>query len=264
MATATPAKKTTTASAIDIIEVSQGEVQYAIIGETPLIMEAMSEKARQELLLPRGRLNATAKATNLKHDPLAEYRASAYVLKAGPTALGMPATAFKDAIRTAALDLAGISKSEIGRLTYVEGSYAPIWGVPELFMSIVRSADIKRTPDVRTRAILPRWATTIVIRFVEPKMNERAISRLLAAAGMTAGVGGWRQEKGSGNFGLFRICAADDPEYLDIIAAGGRAAQEEALQAPQAHDEETARLLDWYETELGVRRLKGSAAAAAA
>jgi hypothetical protein len=253
-------KATTVNTSITVIEVSQGEVTFRLLGETPLIQEAVGEKARRELLLPRGRMNAAAKATSLKHDPRAEFLASTYRVRSGPTQLAMPATAFKDAIRTAALDLTGVSKAEIGRLTYVVGDMVPVWGVPELLMSIVRSSDINRTPDVRTRPILRRWATEVTIRFTRPKMTEAAIARLLVAAGMTAGVGGWRQEKGSGNYGLFRIVTQeDDATWREIVASGGREAQEEALRAPVCYDEQTADLLDWYEEEVGIRKMRGAA-----
>lgn len=253
----------TAVTAITVVEVSQGEATFRILGTTPLIQEAVGEKARRELLLPSGRKNATEKATTLKHDPHREFLASAYVSDEGPTRLAMPAESFKDALRTAALDLTGVSKTEIGRLTHVvatlPGNKIPVWGVPELLMSVVRSADMNRTPDIRTRPIIPRWATEITVRFVRPKMTEAAIARLLVAAGITAGVGGWRPEKGSGNYGMFAIATPDDDKEFQAIMQQGRAAQEEALAAPQCHDEQTADLLSWYEEEVVLRKLKGAA-----
>src|SRR5829696_6135500 len=106
-------KKVTTAlgeQAISVIQVSQDETTFRLFGTTPLIQEAVSDKARRELLFPRGRLNAAAKATTLKHSPREEYVAGMYRVRSGPTLLAMPATSFKDAIRTAALDLTGVSK----------------------------------------------------------------------------------------------------------------------------------------------------------
>lgn len=245
---------------ITVVEVSQGEVTFRLLGMTPLIQEAVGEKARRQLLLPPGRKNATERATTLKHSPRDEFLAGAYLSDQGPTALVMPATAFKSALRTAALDLSGVAKTEIGRLTYVVGDMVPVWGVPEMMMSIVRSADTKRTPDVRTRPIVARWGTEITIRFMRPKLTEAAIANLVVAAGMTVGVGGWRQEKGAGNYGLFRIATPDDDtEIAALLEHGGRAAQEEALRAPAAYDAETASLLAWYEEQLEARRVRGRA-----
>lgn len=45
-----------------------------------------------------------------------------------------------------------------------------------------------------------------------------------------SGVGDWRQEKGSGNYGCYKLTTADDPEFLEVIANGGRQAQKDALE----------------------------------
>jgi hypothetical protein len=259
MAPRTASKITTTDQVIDVVEVRQGEVEFCLLGNTPLIQERMSQKSRQELLLPKGRKNAAERSTTLKHDPLAEYRASAYTVRDGPTLLGMPATAIKDSLRTAALDLAGVSKAQTGRLLYVVGDKVPIWGKPELLMAVVRSADIGHTPDIRSRPILPQWATRVTVRFTMPQMTAQAISRLLTMAGFTAGIGGWRQELGAGNYGLFSIVAADDPEFLDVVATGGRTVQEAALENPDTYDDETDELLRWYHDEVKLRVMQGAA-----
>lgn len=246
---------------IEIIEVNQGRAEFCILGTTPLVLNRMSEKAKHELLMPRGRKTVVERATTLKHQPLEEYRASAHRLsdEAAPTYLAILATAFKGAMKTAALDLPGARKAQIGRLVYVESDYVGIYGVPQLFMAIVRSADMNKTPDVRTRAILPRWACRLVVQFVQPLMRAQAVANLLAAAGFTAGVGDGRPEKGAMSYGQFKIVAADDPEFLDVIRSGNRAAQQAAIVAPTCYDDETTELLEWFDVELGRRQLKGIA-----
>lgn len=246
----------------DILTVSTGQFDCCIVGTSPLILNRMSQKAARELLMPKGRKTAIDKATSLKHVPLDEYRASAYVLKDedSPTLLAHLATAFKGAIRSAALDMPGAKKSQIGRLTYIPGEFVGIYGVPKLFMSIVRSADMNRTPDVRTRAIVPQWACRLRITFVQPLIRAQAVANLLAAAGITIGIGDWRSEKGSGNYGQFRIADKDDAEFKRIVKEGGRAAQAKALENPVCYDDETTELLSWFEEERAKRALKGVAA----
>jgi|HubBroStandDraft_6_1064221.scaffolds.fasta_scaffold00056_27 hypothetical protein len=244
--------KTTESLEISVLDISQGKIEFCILGNSPLIFNAMSAKAKHELLLPKGRKTAADKAANLKHIPIDEYRNSTYrsTDSKALTRLMFPAPGFKRAMATAALDLPGAKRTEIGRLTWVEGQQIGIYGVPKLLMSVVRSADIAKTPDIRTRAILPQWACSIVVNFVRPKLQPGAVSKLLAAAGITVGVGDFRQEKGAGSFGQFRLVEPDNPDFKRILKEGGRVAQDEALKNPECYDLESEELLGWYNEEI--------------
>lgn len=237
---------------IAILPISQGSVTFAVVGTTPFYFNRMAEKAKRDLLLGGRKKNAAEKAANLKHSPVDEYRASVYRNKGDDcaTRLKIPAPAFKGGMGTAALRLPGAKKTEIGQLVWVTGTHVDVYGVPELKMDVVRSADMNRTPDIRTRAIMPAWATMVTINFVQPNLTATAVANLLAGAGIVAGVGDFRQEKGKGNFGQFRLAEADDPEFQRIVAEGGREAQDEALHDYRCHDEETQELLDWYSAEV--------------
>jgi hypothetical protein len=54
-----------------------------------------------------------------------------------------------------------------------------VYGVPKVFCAITRSADMNRTPDVRTRAILPEWACRFTVRFEKPILRDQTIADLL-------------------------------------------------------------------------------------
>lgn len=245
----------------EILKVTTGQFECCIVGTSPLILNRMSEKAKHELLMPKGRKSVIERATTLKHVPIDEYRASAYTLKDSkqPTLLAILSTAFKGALRSAALDMPGAKKAQIGRLTYIEGEFVGVYGLPKLFMSITRSADMNKTPDVRTRAIVPEWACRLQVTFVQPLIRAQAVANLLAAAGITIGVGDWRPEKGAGSYGQFRIADKDDTDFKRILKEGGRAAQVNALDKPVCYDDETTELLSWFESERASRQLKGVA-----
>lgn len=242
---------TATQSEISILEVNQGHLEVAIVGTSPFVYNAMSQKAWHELLMPSPKKNAAERAANLKHDPFSEYRGSVYVNREDdqPTRLNFPSVAFKKAMASAAIDIPGAAKAQIGRLVWVAGERTNMYGVPRIYCAIVRSSDMARTPDVRTRAILPEWACRVSLRYMQPILKEQTIANLLAAAGFTQGVGDGRQQKGSLSFGQFRICSLDDPDYVRICKAGTRKAQDEALENPVAYDEETERLLAWFVEE---------------
>lgn len=243
-------------TALDIPELSHEEAVFSIIGESPLILNRLAEKARHELLMPAQKSRAARKG-NLKHDPRSEFRSSPYALadEDAPTLLAVMATSFKKAMTTAALEIPGATKASVARLVYVEGEYVGIYGEPRLFMSITRSADINKTPDVRTRAILPQWAAFVPVRFVRPNLTGQSVANLLSAGGVVSGIGDWRVEKGSGSYGRYRLTGEDDPAFLDIVASGGRKAQVDAMQEAAAYDEESAELLSWFDDEVQARGL---------
>jgi len=246
------ATKANTNPEISITEISTGELTFCILGRTPLIMNRMSQKVWMELLMPKGRKTASVKASSLKHDPIAEFRASPYFMPddRAPTLLAIMPTAYKRGMGTAALDMPGANRTQIGRLVYVEGELLPVYGVPKVFMAITRSADMNHTPDVRTRAILPEWACKVRISYVKPILREQSIANLLSAAGFVAGIGDWRQEKGSGSYGAFKIVNADHPDFMRITQTQGRAEQLAAMKMPIPYNDETSEMLAWFDVEV--------------
>ena len=251
-------RKVETSSEIQVIEVVKGQIDFCILGTSPLIMNRMSQKVWHELLAPKGKKNAAEKASSLKHDPIKEFRDSPYIIenKAAPSLLGILPTAFKGAMLTAALDMPGTKRTQMGRLLTVDWDMQPVYGVPRVFMSITRSADMNKTPDVRTRAILPEWACRLTVTFNKPILREQSVANLLAAAGMQSGVGDWRQEKGSGSFGAFKLVSNDDKDFLRIVKTMGRTAQQEAIDNPIAYNAETEEMLAWFDVEIKRRGFK--------
>lgn len=238
------ALKKAEAGTLHIDALKQGRVTLRIIGNTPLYFNAMSVKAKRTLLIGGGKKTAAEKK-ELKHDPEQEFRDSVYRLGDGPTLLGFPAPGIKGAMATAALETAGVTKTSVQRLIFLPQQKVPVWGVPMLKMDVVRSADMAKTPDVRTRAFLPRWCAEVEIAFVMPTLSVHSIVSLLSNAGAIVGIGDFRQEKGRGSYGTFRVIGEGDgdPEWLDLMAEG-REAQLAALDDPQPADDDTRELMD--------------------
>src|SRR5688500_11945521 len=217
--------QTSTTAVIEIDPILTVTADFAIIGRTPMIQNRLAEKARQELLLPKGRKTAADKAMTLKHDPIAEFRASAYILHDTdrPTHVGFPSAQIKRAMMDSALRLPGAKKTEIAQLVHVENVMTELYGLPEVFCAITRSADMNRTPDVRTRAIYPEWAAVVSITYTVPFLTERSVLNLLAAAGQICGIGDWRLQKG-GSYGAFRVTdPQNDTKFQQIVASCSRA-----------------------------------------
>lgn len=239
-------KKNDTAE-ITVTPLRRGVTRLRIIGETPLFQNRMANKAKEQLLVG-SRKKTKAERAQIKHDPLQEFRNSAEIVPDGPTALGLRVTAVKAAMATAALETAGLTKSSAQRLIFMPGDFVPLYGTPMLRMDVVRSADINRTPDIRSRAFLPRWGAEVEIQFIVPQLSVSSVVSLLCNAGVLVGVGDFRQEKGKGAFGSFRVIGEgeDDTEWKDLVENHGRAAQEAALADPEYADKDTADLMEFF------------------
>ena len=239
------------AGELHIDALKQGRVTLRMIGSTPLYFNAMSAKAKRSLLIGGGKKTAAEKK-ELKHDPEQEYRDSVYRKRDGETLLCFPAPGVKGAMATAALETPGVTKTSVQRLIFLPEQHIQVWGKPYLKMDVVRSADMNKTPDVRTRAFLPRWCAEVTIAYVSPTLSVHSIVSLLQNAGAIVGIGDFRQEKGRGSYGTFSV-AGDDlgdwKPYWDEITAEARDVQQAALDDPEMADDDTAELMAMLEEE---------------
>lgn len=242
--------KTQTYETIEVTQVEKGEMAYAILGTSPIILNRMSEKAQRILLAPSPRMTTAEKQANLKHNPLEEFRASPYTLREGETYLAALGSWFKQSMMTAALDHPGAKRTQIGRLVHAVDDRLPLYGIPQLMMAVTRSADMNRTPDIRTRAIVPHWACVVRMNWVQPILRQASVTNLLVQAGITSGAGDWRPQKGAGSYGSFEIVSHDDPRFQAVLSEGGREAQMTAMADPVFYDDETRSLYNWWTEEV--------------
>lgn len=234
---------------LEVKGIQTQKITVDIIGTSPLVCHAISQKAMQEVLLPSGKKTQAAKEQSLKHDMLDEFRNSCYQREGDDweTRIIFPSAGMKGAMMNAALELPGLKKTQLGRLVWVHGDYVSVYGIPELYLTAIRTADVNKTLDARTRAIIRDWCLRIDISFVTPTFNEITCKRVIEAAGIISGLGDFRQEKGKGSYGQFRI--AEEGEIDSIIKNGGRKAQDKALANPGFYDRESKTLFDWYQSE---------------
>lgn len=227
-----------------------------LLGTTPLIFNRQSEKARRGLLYPSPKKSSGEKATTLKHDPLEEFRSSPY-MNSDPeeTALfHFPSGAFKKAIASAATDIPGIARAQVNRLCAITSTQINVYGKPFMKADMVRQAGMTRTPDVRFRCCLKEWACAIEVRFMGAIISGEDLQMMVAAAGMTIGIGDYRVEKGAGDFGQFSLADDTDEKWLRIVRDQGRDVQIAAMEYPTYYDQETTDLVEWFYDEVARRR----------
>lgn len=252
-------KKAENPQGVTISSLDQEGVTLRLLGRTPLFFNAMSAKAKRTLLLGGARKTAAEKK-DIKHSVRDEYRASTYRLPDGETLLGFPAPGIKAAMATAALETGGLTKTSVHRLIFLPEQSVRIWGTPRIAMSVVRSSDANRTPDIRTRAVLPEWCAEVRIEFIRPTLNVVGVTTLLSNAGVICGIGDFRQEKGRGSFGTFTVEGTDmsdrGREFWDrLTTEQGREAQEYALANPVPFDIESETMLAEFDNEIVARGL---------
>jgi len=236
---------------MSVSEFTSHQFETWIIGDSPFIYNAMSAKVKGQLLYPPPKKTAASKAQKMKHDPEQEFRDTVYTRNGGDTLCVIPAVMIKAAICNAALEIPGAKKSQIGRLLWVDGDYLEMYGAPEMIMRVMRSSDMNHTPDIRTRAILPKWGVRMTISYIAPTLTAKDVASLLAVAGMAIGVGDSRPQKGKESYGKFHIMVEEDEmrPLLDMAAA----AQRKALDDIKCYDNETKNLYEWFKNEKQAR-----------
>lgn len=239
---------------IEINAVDVCQVDFCVRGTTPLISNRFSVKARQQLLLPPLPTNRAERNNTLKHDPVHEFRSAVYMNRDSkrPALFHLPNGMFHKSLGAAALDTPGAKRTQIERLTKIVDVNIDLYGVPTLFMAMVRNSDINKTPDVRTRPMFDEWACKITVQYVRGTLTERSIANLLGAAGQIIGIGDWRGEKG-GPYGSYVVVPETDEDYLRIIKTQARKAQQAALDNPICADADSEELLAWFHAEVSKR-----------
>jgi hypothetical protein len=207
-----------------------------VVGNTPLITHAWSEKAKREMLAKQVKSVSAGKEAR---DPEADFLSSLYEM-GEPGSYGFPATALKKAILGVAHKDKGIARS--GAL----GAAAALWidpvivrtrpalagaicdmpllriygSDPEMREDMVRvGAGVRKTADFAYRAQFLIWAFRLTGRLNVDILTTESLGYLIEEAGLAIGIGDWRNEK-SGYFGAFHLATDDEQRAWDAFAAG--------------------------------------------
>ena len=214
-----PAKKNTEAIEIKPIEIKK--VTVHIVGDTPLIMHAWSEKAKK-MMLEAQMGTAKGKKKELKN-PVDDFIRSMYWLTEMPTEgteeafkaaiaggarFGFPVTAFKQAAISAAYRM-GYVKDKMGLrgAFFIESDEN---GMVEIHSDepIMREDMVKigmGTADLRYRGEFRNWSADLVISYnANGQFSLENIVNIINLSGYVCGVGEWRVEK-DGQFGMYHV-----------------------------------------------------------
>lgn len=195
---------------IDIPAISVQRMRLTLVGDSPLISHAWSQKAIDMML---DKQMKKAKAAREAKDPWLDFCDSLYWMsqrKDKPTEkdvqqgrFGFPCVAFKASAVGACRFSDGIKMTEARGAFHVVGELALIEGdLPKMRQDMVRVG--MGTADVRFRGEFTKWSTSLTVEYNTAALSAEQIVNLFNIAGFGVGVGEWRPEK-DGSYGRFHV-----------------------------------------------------------
>ena len=203
------------------IEISVPEIQIEtarmrIVGKSPLVVHAFSEKAKRQILEKQMK-TAKTKGKDIKN-PVADFMDSLYWLTPKPeestkeafekalangARFGFPSVALKAAAISAAYR-AGVTKNKVSLqgAFHIMGEMLEIQGVPRMREDAVRLP--MGVADLRYRAEFPEWAMDFEIEYNPAVCSLEQIASFIRLGGFGCGLGENRPERG-GQWGRFDV-----------------------------------------------------------
>jgi hypothetical protein len=197
------AKAAATTTTISLPRFDLRAMNVRLIGDSPLICHAWSEKAKKEMLDKQMKKAKSAKSAK---DPHQDFIDSIYPFPGG--GWGFPAVAFKAAAVDACSHIDGVTKVEARGAFHINGDLTKIHGSePTMREDMVRVG--MGTADIRYRGQFDPWSVELQIRYNAGVLSDEQIVHLFNVAGFGIGVGEWRPQK-DGMFGLFHVAREGD------------------------------------------------------
>lgn len=232
-------KQTVQEKVIEIKPIQRETAEICIIGDTPLLVHAWSEKAKR-LMQDAQQGRKRAKKALPPKDPFQDYVNALYWLRgkpadmesltqasfdelvaSGKAVFGFPVSSIKAAALSAAYRNGDIPNQACMRGTFyvrgimpdgtVDTDYAVIDGVPEMRADSVRIGSAQTaTADIRYRPMFRQWKMRLLIdRNVNGVVQLPAILNALNLGGYSVGIGEWRPER-DGQFGMFHVATGNE------------------------------------------------------
>lgn len=185
-------------AAIELPPLNIQTVTFVLIGDSPLIVHAWSEKAKRQMLDKQ--MKKATKAKEAK-DPEADYEACFYKTETG--AYGFPAIGVKAAM-VSACRFVDAKMTVMRGAFHIDCEMLTVVGDPRPREDMVRVG--MGTADIRYRPEFVEWRIPVTVKFNASVISAEQIANLLNAAGFGVGIGEWRPEK-NGSYGRFHVAA---------------------------------------------------------
>lgn len=216
---------------VDIPDIELQTLTLKIVGDTPLITNAWSHKAKQMILQKQQKKASTGREIRR---PWVDFADSLYWLTEKPdldgltdeqakeilhdvipnSKFGFPVIAFKACALDAGFQQGALVRNagsnDLAKTTargafHIIGSeFAVIEGTPVIREDMVRIGGASKTADLCYRGEFKTWSTELLIQFNTRTISPSQIVNLFRLGGFANGVGEWRPSR-DGNFGRFHI-----------------------------------------------------------
>lgn len=229
---ATTKKATEPQSVITIKAPKLIKQDITLVGDTPLIVHAWSEKAKKEMLAAQQKTSKDKKAKDIR-DPFAEFVNSLYWVSHKPeedtpeafeasiaagAKFGFPITAIKQGA-LAACYRAGLIPNQVGMKCsfYLNAKNSANLGTgselavietdePPVFREdMVKIGGMSKTSDLRYRGAFNNWKIRLTVTLIDTGVfTMESIINAINLCGCMNGIGEWRMER-DGEFGMFHV-----------------------------------------------------------
>lgn len=207
--------------------------KFWIVGQTPLITHAWSEKARREML---GKQLRAVKGGKETRDPESDFVSSLYEMGDGG-AYGFPAMGVKNCLLSAAHKDRGIARSTVMSALWIDAELVRtrpamanavcdmpllrIYGSkPEMREDMVKiGSGLNKIANLAYRGQFSHWAMRVTGRLNSSLMSPEQLGFIVEESGLSSGLGEWRNER-RGMFGSFRMGTAEEESAWEAFAAG--------------------------------------------
>lgn len=181
---------------IELPPIDIQRIGLTLVGDSPLIVHAWSEKAKRQML---DKQMKRAKQAKEAKDPEADYEACFYRTEGG--AYGFPAIGVKSAM-VSACRFVSMKMTEARGAFHIDCEMVEVIGDPRPREDLVRVG--MGTADIRYRPEFPSWRIPLEIKYNAGAISAEQIANLANTAGFAIGIGEWRPER-NGQYGRFHV-----------------------------------------------------------
>jgi hypothetical protein len=190
-------------------------IDIPIIGDSPLIVHAWSQKAKELMAAKQQRKGAKGREAKVPWDDFCD---ALYWLSDRPKSVGeadieagrygFPAVGFKSAAVDAVTSVAGMTKVAARQSFHIVGEFVEIMGPPPSMREDIARVGMG-VADLRYRPEFSPWGAILTVTVNTSAISAEQVVSLFDLAGFAVGIGDWRPQR-NGPYGRFHVAKSGE------------------------------------------------------